>query len=215
MKVLVVGANGKIGKQIIQLLGQSPEHEAVAMIRNAEQAPALEKLGAETVIANLEGDVNGVTDGCDAVIFSAGSGGHTGADKTLLIDLDGAFKMVDESERTNIQRFIMISSFFADDPSKGGEKIKYYTVAKHRADERVLNSNLNYTIMRPGILIDEPGTGNIQVGQDLDFTPEQRMIPREDVARTAVAALTTETTFKKVFKMLAGQTPITEALRKL
>ena len=215
MNVLVVGANGQIGQKIVRLLGQSDRHEVVAMIRKAEQADALEKLGAKTKLADLEQDVRGTAEGHDAVIFTAGSGGHTGPDKTMLVDLDGAFKMIDESVRANVRHFIMISAFHADDPLQGSEKIKHYNVAKHRADERLMNSGLTYTILRPGRLTDEPGTGKIQVGAQLSDEDHQRHIPREDVAQTAVAALDIENAKGKVFKMLTGETPIEEALKNL
>lgn len=214
MNVLVVGANGKIGRSIVALLVKSKKHEVTALIRDPQQASDLERLGARTQIADLEKDISGTAAHQDAVIFTAGSGPHTGADKTLLVDLDGAFKTVDEAAAQNVRRFIMVSAYFADDPSKGSEKIRHYNVAKQRADERLQNSNLNYTIIRPGRLTEDAGTGNIAAAKQFN-DPEERQIPREDVAQTVVAALDIEQTYQRSFKILTGDTPINDALTSL
>ncbi len=98
MKVLVVGSNGQIGQRLIQLLKESKEHTVRALVRKKEQADAYEKQDIETVLADLEGTVDSITaaaKGCDAIVFTAGSGGKTGYDKTLLIDLDGAGKTIE------------------------------------------------------------------------------------------------------------------------
>ena len=102
MKVLVVGSNGQIGQRLIQLLRASQEHTVRAMVRIKEQAYAYEKQGVETVLADLEGTVDSIAaaaEGCDAIVFTAGSGGKTGHDKTLLIDLDGAVKTIEAAEK--------------------------------------------------------------------------------------------------------------------
>ena len=110
MKVFVVGANGQIGKHLINLLKDSKEHTVRAMVRKKEQADAFEKVGVETRLADLEGSVDEIAEaakGCDAIVFTAGSGGHTGADKTLLIDLDGAAKTIEAAQKIGIKRFII------------------------------------------------------------------------------------------------------------
>lgn len=95
MNVAVVGANGQIGKQVIGLLKESSEHTPRAIVRKEEHARTFEQDGVQSSLVDLEGTVDEITHGlkgADAVVFSAGSGGKTGADKTLLIDLDGAVK---------------------------------------------------------------------------------------------------------------------------
>lgn len=214
MNVLVVGANGKIGKFLVTLLGDSNEHDVTAMIRDSEQAEGLEAKGARPLIADLEKDISGIMKGYDTVIFTAGSGPHTGADKTILVDLDGAFKVIDEAEKENIDRFVMISSFYADEPAKGSDAIRHYNVAKQRADERLENSSLNYTIIRPGRLTDDPGTGKIAADERLEVQ-NQRQIPREDVAKTVVTALDLEETFHRSVKIVSGEQSIYDALKSL
>ncbi|MBU8907597.1 SDR family oxidoreductase [Desertibacillus haloalkaliphilus] len=213
MRVLVVGANGQIGKHIVRILGESNKHEVRAMIRKQEQSAALEAVGAETVIADLEGDVKGIAEaakGCDAVIFTAGSGAHTGADKTILIDLDGAIKTIEAAEQAQANRFVMVSAINADKREKWSEQIRHYHAAKHYADERLKASDLNYTIVRPGGLTNDPGTGKVSIAKNL----ERGYVTREDVASTVVATLEEENTYRRGFDLIGGDTAIAEALQQ-
>jgi uncharacterized protein YbjT (DUF2867 family) len=212
MKVLVVGANGQIGKQLVDLLKESSDHEVRAMLRKPEQTAEFENKGVETVIASLEGtveDIASAADGCDAVVFAAGSGGHTGLDKTLLVDLDGAVKTVEASEKAGIDRFIMVSALQAHKRENWSEAIKPYYAAKHYADRALLKSSLNYTIIRPGGLLNEPGTGKIEVAENL----KTGTIPRVDVAKTIFECLNAENTFRKSFDLISGKTEIAEAIK--
>jgi uncharacterized protein YbjT (DUF2867 family) len=214
MKVLVVGANGQIGRQLVEFLKDSIEHDVRAMLRKQEQAKEFEAKGVETAIASLEGtveDIAAAAKGCDAVVFAAGSGGHTGLDKTLLVDLDGAVKTVEAAEQAGIERFIMVSALQAHNRENWSEAIKPYYVAKHYADRALLQSSLNYTIIRPGGLLNEPGTGKIKVAENLG----RGTIPRMDVARTILACLNEKNTFRKSFDLLSGDTDVAQALKSL
>ena len=214
MKVLVVGANGQIGQKIVKQIQDSEEHSVVAMVRKNEQKEQLEKEGIEAVLANLEDSVDNLAkalSGADAVIFSAGSGGSTGADKTLLIDLDGAIKMMEASEQAGVDRFLIISALGADKRENWSEEIKSYYVAKYYADKALEKSNLNYTIIRPGALVNEPGTGSVWAGTEFEYGK----IPREDVARVAVTSLTAEQTYRKAFNLISGDASINEAIKRL
>src|SRR5690625_2504154 len=114
MKVLVVGANGQIGKHLVSMIQKSELIEAKVMIRKQEQAAFFEDLGAEAVVVDLEDDTKAIekaVKGVDAVVFTAGSGPHTGKDKTILVDLDGAIKTIEAAKVANVKRFVMISSF--------------------------------------------------------------------------------------------------------
>ncbi|MFE4812466.1 SDR family oxidoreductase [Peribacillus simplex] len=214
MKVFVVGANGQIGKYLVDLLKNSPEHSVRAMVRKEEQSRYLEKNGIESVVVSLTGSVEEITNaakGCDAIVFTAGSGGSTGADQTLLIDLDGAVKTIEAAENLGINRFIMVSAFQANNRENWNEAIKPYYVAKHYADRALLQSDLNYSIIRPGGLVNEPGTGKVAAAEEL----ERGSIAREDVARTIFASLTEENTYKRSYDLISGDTAIAEALRKI
>ncbi|MFE4143448.1 SDR family oxidoreductase [Peribacillus sp. YIM B13472] len=214
MKVFVVGANGQIGKYLVDLLKDSPEYSVRAMVRKEEQSRHLEKNGIESVVVSLTGSVDEIANaakGCDAIVFTAGSGGSTGADQTLLIDLDGAVKTIEAAENLGINRFIMVSAFQANNRENWNEAIKPYYVAKHYADRALLQSDLNYTIIRPGGLVNEPGTGKVAAAEEL----ERGSIAREDVARTIFASLTEENTYKRSFDLNSGDTAIAEALREI
>jgi uncharacterized protein YbjT (DUF2867 family) len=183
------------------------------MVRKKEQAEKFEKLGVEVAVADLEGDVEEIAqaaEGCDAIVFTAGSGGQTGADKTLLIDLDGAAKTVEAAEKIGVRRFIMVSAFQANNRENWNPKIRHYYVAKHHADRVLEQSNLTYTIIRPGGLSNEPGTGKVSAAHKLD----RGSIPREDVARTIVAALSEENTYHRSFDLISGETSISNALKE-
>lgn len=215
MKVLVVGANGQIGKQLVNLLHESDSHSVRAMVRSEEQVESFNKLGVEAKLADLEGSVENIADaakGCDAIVFTAGSGSHTGADKTMLIDLDGAAKTIEAAEEIGIDRYIMVSAIRADNRSSWGEGTpSYYMTAKHHADKILERSNLNYTIIRPGGLLNEPSTGKITAAENVALGS----IPREDVANTIFASLTEANTFKRSFDLVSGETGISGALKRL
>ncbi|WCM60735.1 SDR family oxidoreductase [Paenibacillus polymyxa] len=214
MKVLVVGSNGQIGQRLIQLLKESKEHTVRAMVRKKEQADAYEKQGVETVLADLEGTVGSIIEaakGCDAIVFTAGSGGKTGDDKTLLIDLDGAGKTIDAAEKAGIDRFIMVSAIQANNRENWHDNILPYYAAKHYADRVLESSSLNYTIIRPGILLNETGTGKVAAAENIAYGS----IPREDVARAVVAALDEKHTYKRAFDLIAGDDLLADALKKI
>jgi uncharacterized protein YbjT (DUF2867 family) len=214
MNVAVVGANGQIGKQVIGLLKESSEHTPRAIVRKEEHARTFEQDGIQSSLVDLEGTVDEITHGlkgADAVVFSAGSGGKTGADKTLLIDLDGAVKTMEAAKQAGIDRFIMVSALQAHNRENWNESLKPYYVAKHFADRALEQSGLTYTIIRPGGLLNEVGTGKVTAGENLS----RESIPREDVAATIVASLNEERTFNKGFDLITGNDGIEEAIRNV
>ncbi len=208
MTVLIIGANGKVGRRLVPLLAGAG-HRVRAMVRDEAQAPALRQAGAEPVLADLEGPFGHALDGCDAVIFTAGSGGHTGADRTASVDGLGAILAVDEARAHEVRRFIMVSARGADDPDRT-PAIRHYLVAKAIADGFLRASGLDYTILRPGRLTDDPPTGRIRVGTGLGAGE----ITRSDVAATAVAALELDGTIGRTFELLNDGAPIREALAR-
>ncbi|WP_238458113.1 SDR family oxidoreductase [Alkalihalobacterium alkalinitrilicum] len=213
LKVLVVGANGQIGKHLISLIQNSDSLKAKAMIRNQEQAGFFENLGAETVVVDLEQDIDTIAKaavGVDAVVFTAGSGAHTGKDKTIMVDLDGAVKTIEAAKVAGVKRFIMISSFdtrreaiLAAPPS-----FAPYVAAKHYADEWLKRTDLDYTIIHPGLLTNNQGTGKIKAADEV----ARDEIPREDVASVILATLENDSTIGKEFQLVTGNTPIKEAV---
>jgi uncharacterized protein YbjT (DUF2867 family) len=211
VRVLVAGANGQVGQHIVRLLAERG-HEVRAMIRDEDQAQRLRELGGEPVVADLEGDVSQTAEGCDAVIFSAGGGPGSGAEKKETVDYGGASKLIQAAIEHGANRYLIVSTVGAHDPESANEKMQPYLRAKARADEELKHSGLDYTIVRPGPLTDEQGTGRIDASTELGRRKE---IPREDVARTIVVALEQRNTVSKTFEVFAGDTPIEEALESL
>ncbi|MEH7178168.1 SDR family oxidoreductase [Neobacillus vireti] len=214
MKVLVVGANGQVGRLLVHLLRDSKEHTVKAMVREDEQAAALKQLDIEVAVACLEQSVEDIAQaarGCNAIVFTAGSGRHTGYDKTLLIDLDGAVKTIEAAEKVGIKRFIMVSAIQAHRRENWHEKMLPYYAAKYYADKMLEKSDLTYTIIRPGGLMSESGTGKVTAATDI----RSGKIPREDVAKTIIQSLTEENTYYQSFDLISGEVPIEKALKLL
>ncbi|WP_049908694.1 MULTISPECIES: SDR family oxidoreductase [Halorubrum] len=205
MNVLVTGAHGQVGQHMTRFLAES-DHSVRGMVRVETQAPDVRELGAEPVVADLTGDVSHAVEGVDAIIFAAGSGGED----VWGVDRDGAVSLVDEAASAEVDRFVMLSSINADRPEDSPEALREYLRAKGEADEYLQQSDLTYTIVRPGPLTDEGGTGRIRTGVDLGRDAIE--IPREDVARTLIATLEAESTYGKTFELAAGQQSIEEAL---
>lgn len=214
LKVCVIGANGQIGRQLVQMLHESETYTVRAMVRKEEQAAPLRETGIEAVVADLEGTVDELAEavnGCDAIIFTAGSGSHTGADKTLLVDLDGAVKSMEAAEKARVKRYVMVSALQAHNRGNWNEKIRHYYVAKHYADKVLMDSSLTYTIVRPGRLTNDPGTGKVAIAENLP----RASVSREDVAKTVFACLQNENTYYRGFDLIQGEDQINDALNKL
>jgi len=148
--------------------------------------------------------------GCDKVVFSAGSGGHTGPEKTVLIDLWGAIKAVDAAKAAGVKQFVMVSSRGAENPDAGPTQIRHYTVCKHLADEHLINSGLTYSILRPGRLTDDSATD--QVRTDWPQSLEEQWIPRADVAAAIAHCLRSDASHNTIYPLFQGQQSIAEAL---
>jgi len=204
-KTLIIGASGKIGKMITALLHDN-NHSVAAMVRNMNKVQELVSLGINVVEGNLEENFESAFSGCERVVFSAGSGAGTSADKTLLIDLWGACRAIDIVKENNICHFIMVSSRGADNPDKGPIAIKPYLIAKHFADNYLIASGLNYTILRPGRLLDERGTGLIRTTRPI--SPEEQVISREDTAKAIYHCLTNNKTIGKIYELYKGDIPL-------
>ncbi len=214
MKVLVIGANGQIGRKVTRKLSQK-NHNVVAMVRKESQMADMEKLGAKAVLADLEKDISpAFKDHLDAVIFTAGSGGGTGKDKTISIDLQGAKKSIDEAVKNKVPRYIMISALGANHAEETPEDIRHYMVAKSEADQYLVQSELNYTILRPGRLTDESGSGSVMAAEQLEDYGDGK-ISRDNVATTTALILDKPNTHKKLIEILDGPTPVGDAIEAI
>ena len=215
MQVLIIGAHGQIGQLLTDKLKDATDFTPVALIRKTEQEQMFRAKGTEARVASLEDSVEDLAvqmSGIDAVVFTAGSGGSTGPDKTLTIDLDGAVKSMEAAEQAGIRRFVMVSAIGSGDRSAWTDPaMKPYYVAKHYADRMLQQSGLDYTILRPGTLKNEDGTGKINVESPRDT----KSVPRPDVAEVILAVLRNTSTIGKVIPFNRGDVPIAEAVGSL
>jgi uncharacterized protein YbjT (DUF2867 family) len=212
MDVVVAGGHGKVALRLLRRLAEGGDR-ARGLIRNPDHAADLEASGAEPVLCDLEqeDDLAPHVEGADAIVFAAGAGPGSGPARKQTMDLGGAVKLIDAARAVGIARYVMVSSMGAGNPERASGPMRPYLEAKTQADERLAGSGLDYTIVRPGGLTDEPGSGRIRAGLEMSFG----QVSRDDVAATLVAVLGADNTIGKTFELLAGDTPIEEAVRAL
>jgi uncharacterized protein YbjT (DUF2867 family) len=204
MKTLVVGANGKIGRIYCRIAAERGIPSR-ALLRDPEQRSYFESLGVETALGDLEDEFASALDGCDRVVFTAGSGGKTGGDKTLLVDLYGAIRVVEASEAMGVDHFVMVSAMRVEKPLAGPAAMRHYFVAKKLADDRLRASPVAHTILRPGLLTDESASGRVRVDA---ATGSGYTISRENVALCILASLDQPPARGQTVDLLDGDEPI-------
>ncbi|HEX3362988.1 MAG TPA: SDR family oxidoreductase [Solirubrobacterales bacterium] len=208
--IAIAGGHGKIAMILGRLLAERGD-TARGLIRKADQADDLRAAGIEPVVCDLEGagDVAAAVRGSDAVVFAAGAGPGSGDARKKTVDRDGAVKLVEAAKAEGISRYLIVSSMGADKPpADGSHGFGAYLQAKFEADEAVRASGLDYTIVRPGGLTDDPGTGLVTIAEHTD----RGQIPRADVAAVLLACLDTPSTIGQSFDVISGDTPIPDAL---
>jgi len=217
MKVLIIGGNGKIGRILAKKLSTSEQHQPTAFIRKEEQRAYFDEIRVPVIVESLEQSeevIGNAMKGFDGVVFTAGSGGKTGFDKTLEIDLDGAVKTIRAARAHQVKRFIMVSAAHADDrPYWKQSGIKPYYIAKHYADMELSRSGLDYTILRPVRLTDDSEVGKVKMETDPNQLHHE--IPRVAVAETIATVLDDAATFGKTIEMSSGEHSIAEALKRV
>jgi uncharacterized protein YbjT (DUF2867 family) len=212
MDVVVAGGHGKIGMRLLRLLAERG-HGARGLIRNPNHSIELHDVGAEAVLCDIEerDDISDCVRGADAVVFAAGAGPGSGPERKRTVDYAGAVKLIEAAKKNGIDRYVIVSAISVDRPEEWSDQMRPYYEAKRDADRAVLESGLSYTIVRPGGLTDDSGTGLVKVGTNLG----RGEIPREDVAVTLLAVLETPSTIGDTFELISGDRPIEEAIRAL
>lgn len=161
MNILVAGATGNTGTRLVSELCKRG-HNPVALVRESSDTSDLPE-GATQRVGDLTALDDDVTEGCEVVIFAAGSGGGTSAEMTGKVDRDGAIRLIEIAEQADVRRFVMLSSVGAGDPPEDSD-LAHYLKAKHEADERLMQSPLEYVILRPVSLTDEAASGAVKLG---------------------------------------------------
>jgi uncharacterized protein YbjT (DUF2867 family) len=213
MDILVAGGHGQVALRLLKLLA-GRGHTARGLVRKPEHAADLRAVGAVPVLGDLENDpsLTAYVKGADAVVFAAGAGPGSGAARKQTVDLGGAVKLADAALATGVRRYVMVSSIGADRPGDAGDAMRPYLEAKAEADRYLSATGLEHTIVRPGSLTDDPGTGRVRVSTALGG---RGPVPRDDVAAVLAAVLADRRTIGRTFELFAGDTPIDEALAAL
>jgi uncharacterized protein YbjT (DUF2867 family) len=211
MRVAIAGGHGQIALRLAKVLSERGD-EAVALIRNPDHADDVRQAGAEPAVVDLEHaseeEVARAIAGCDAAVFSAGAGPGSGPERKDTMDYGGAVKLIAAAKQAGISRYVIVSSVGANPNAPGNDTFSVYLRAKGRADEAVRSSGLDATVVRPGGLTNDPGTGRVSLGESL---PRGR-VPRDDVAAVIVAVLDSPSTIGKTLELIGGDTPVAEAV---
>jgi uncharacterized protein YbjT (DUF2867 family) len=210
--VVVLGGHGKVALRLLRLLAERGDR-ARGIIRNPDHASDLEEVGAEPVIGDVEelDDISELVAGADAAVMAAGAGPGSGPARKRTVDYGGALKLIHACHRQRVRRYLMVSAMGVRDPRARGEEMTPYYQAKLEADHALASSGLDYTIVRPGGLTDDPGTGRVRVGTNIEYG----YVPRDDVAAVLLAVLEEPSSIGKTFELVSGDTPIEEAVRSL
>ena len=210
--IVIAGGHGQIALLLTQQLTDAG-HTVRGLIRNPDHTADLEARGAEAVVCDIEAEevLDEYVRGADAVVFAAGAGPGSGPERKQTVDLGAALKLIGACQATGVDRYLMVSAISADRPEEATGDMLPYMRAKAGADNALQDSPLAYTIVRPGALTNDAGTGKVAAGPDV----ERGEIPREDVAAVLAACLADDTTIGKTFNLVAGPTPIDKALAAL
>ena len=189
-------------------------HTPVALVRKESYRAELEELGAEVRMLDIEQqDADAFAEvfaGCDAVVFAAGGGPDGNIERKRTVDLEGSLKSIDGCGRAGISRFVQISAISVDDPlpEDTAPVWKAYAEAKRDADAALRESDLDWTIVRPGRLTDEPATGLVDLGEAVGRSE----VPRADVAEVVAAVVDDPRSSHRQWNLVSGDTPVAEAV---
>jgi uncharacterized protein YbjT (DUF2867 family) len=212
-KVAIVGGHGKVALQLHRLLVQAG-HKPVALVRSEDYRPELEGLGAEVRLLDIENssadDFARAFEGCQAVVFSAGGGPDGNIERKRTVDLGGSLKSIEGAQRAGIRRFVQVSAIGVDQPvaDDASPVWRAYVDAKRDADAALRDSGLDWTILRPGSLTDDPGTGGVTMASQV----VRGSIPRADVAAAVVAALDNVGSTGGQWELVSGDVPVADAV---
>jgi uncharacterized protein YbjT (DUF2867 family) len=211
MDVAIAGGHGQVARRLAQRLVVGG-HRVRGLIRNPDHASDLRADGSEPVVCDLESagveQVVAAIEGAEAVVFAAGAGPGSGAARKLEMDRDGAIKLLAAARSAAVERYVMVSSVGADDPPQGDDVFSVYLRAKAEADRALVESDRAWTIVRPGLLTDDPGAGSVRIATE----PFRGQVSRDDVAAVLAALLQEPRSAKLILYVNAGDDPVEQAL---
>jgi nucleoside-diphosphate-sugar epimerase len=214
MQVVIAGGHGKIALRLTQLLRDRGD-EVVGLIRNPDHADDLRAAGADPITYDLEegnaDELAGALAGADAAVFAAGAGPGSGAERKWTMDRDGAIKLLEAARAASVPRYLIISSIGAENPPAGDDVFSVYLRAKAEADDAVAASDREWTIVRPGGLTDDPGSGHVRLSAEAF----RARVARDDVAAVIAALLARDDAAGQIVYVGGGEDPIDAALDRV
>ncbi|WP_432167486.1 SDR family oxidoreductase [Streptomyces sp. bgisy031] len=215
MRIVIAGGHGQIALRLERLLAARGD-EVAGIIRRAEQADNLRDAGAEPLVCDLESasveEVTGLLEGADAVVFAAGAGPGSTAGRKDTVDRAAAVLFADAAERAGVRRYVMVSAMGADPAHQGDEIFDAYLRAKGEADASVrARTGLDWTILRPGMLTNDAGTGLVR----LEASTGRGPVTRDDVAAVLAELLETPATAGLTLELVSGSAPVTVAVKAI
>ncbi|MFZ3568766.1 SDR family oxidoreductase [Streptomyces sp. BH097] len=215
MRIVIAGGHGQIALRLERLLSARGD-EVAGIIRRSEQSDDLRSAGAEPVLCDLESasveEVAAHLQGADAAVFAAGAGPGSGAGRKDTVDRDAAVLFADAAERAKVRRYVVVSSMGADAAHEGDDVFDVYLRAKGAADDDVRRrTGLDWTILRPGQLTNDAGTGLVR----LEASTGRGPVPRDDVAAVLAELVDTPATAGLTLELISGSTPVTVAVKSV
>ena len=216
MRIVIAGGHGQVARQLERLLAGRGD-QAVGLIRSADQADDLRRVGTVPVLCDLEhtdtGTVARHLGGCDAIVFAAGAGPGSGVARKETVDRDAAVLLAEAASLSGVRRYLLVSSMGAGEPPPPGtdEVFAAYLRAKSAAEDELRRRALDLTILRPGGLTDEEPTGLVALAADVG----RGAVPRADVAAVLVALLDEPRTAGLTLELIGGRAPVQEAIAAL
>ena len=214
MLIAIAGGHGNIALRLTRVLQRGGD-EVRSLIRKSEHAEDVRAAGGDPVVCDLESasedEVAAAVRDADAVVFAAGAGPGSGPERKWTMDHGGAVKLIAAAKAEGIRRYVMVGSMGANPDAPGDDTFAVYLRAKGQADADLVASGLDYTIVRPGHLTDDPGAGGVTLGSKVD----RGKIPRDDVAAVLAAVLHEPATVGLTFEVVSGEVSVDDALAAL
>lgn len=217
MRIVIAGGHGQIARHLERRLVARGD-QAVGIVRNPDHVADLESDGAEAVVLDLErasvDEVAAVVKGADAVVFAAGGGPSSGVARKETVDKGAAILLADAAERAGVRRYLMVSAIGTEEADPDSDEVfQVYLRAKQAADDDLRARDLDWTVVKPGRLTNDPGTGRLRVGAPGSI--EYGEVPRDDVAAVLVALLDAPGSARTTFDLVSGDTSIDHAIAGL
>lgn len=218
MRIVIAGAHGQVGLRLGRLLATRGD-TVLGLVRDPDHADDLRAAGVEPAVVDLErttvDEVGRVLDGADAAVFSAGAGAGSGDDRKDTVDRAAATLLADACGVAAVDRYLLVSSMGVESVRDGATPdgvdpaFVAYLRAKLAAEEDLVARRLAWTVLRPGRLTDDPGTGRVRLAPHV----ERGDVPRDDVAAVLAALLDTPGSAGRVLELTSGDAPVAEAVR--